>query len=1047
MKKLFLLALLAILACRSLATVTFTLVASPCDTNKILVVHFSGGTAPYSVWWSGGTYSGSVYHTGITGFTDTLYHYAGGTTLAAIYDSTSMVDSSSYAGVTPPFTFAFAPTPPFCTATGTASVTVTGGTPPYNYYWYHPGVPPTPMGTTNPIALPGESIGYDGWYGITIVDAAGCISGSIIQLSYYTGWGYGAYYDTLLPTPTFAFSVTSTDANCTNGTAVVVGIPSGAVPPLNYLWSTGATSPSITGLVMGSYNVTVTDVLGCLAYSSAYINQLTTINVNTTPTPATCLANDGAIIGFGSGGTPPYTYLWSNGATTQSQTGLPASSLYLTVTDANGCIGNGYGYISASTPITVTYSSTPSLCTSPTGTATLAISGGTAPYRDTFYTVPLQTAVTATNLSPGTYSFHVVDAMGCIQDGAVVVPPIDIINLGFTTTAALCTLSNGSINVSVTGGVTPYTYSWSTGATTPGITSKPAGWYTVTVTDNNHCAKTKTDYLPFTSPVTVGVSSTPASCIFVNDGTASALGLGGTSPYSYHWSNGGATATISSLATGPYWVYVTDASGCTADNYDYVGYNPLDSTCFCTIKGVVYYDINGNCVQDPGEPGIANIQVYCSGIGYTYTDASGAYSFIVPAGSYTITQTVLAYYPLATCQLNNIPVTTSAGIGCVHTVNFADAINPIHDVGISTWDYTYAVPGNTYIQQCIISNNGTITEPTILGGYNTDGQIFGASFVPAGVFSAGTTNWYTTAGGTALALTPGISQSFLVNYSVPTFIPINTNLVFKDSVAYTAPMSNWLTDYSPWNNVNYFTTNVVASYDPNFKEVSPKGYGANGNITYADSILQYMVHFQNTGTYQAQNIVVIDTLDPNLDWTTLRPIYESAPCKITLSTNGVVKFTFNDINLPAASSQPVTSNGMFTYTIKTRHGLSMGTQFKNNASIYFDYNSPVKTNTTLNTLWWDASVATVGSTKNNSFAIYPNPADKTFNAIINSDEAGDANMNLSDITGKVMMSKTITIQKGTQTITTDASQLAPGIYFVTVNNHGKVQTQKLVIMR
>ena len=81
------------------------------------------------------------------------------------------------------------------------------------------------------------------------------------------------------------------------------------------------------------------------------------------------------------------------------------------------------------------------------------------------------------------------------------------------------------------------------------------------------------------------------------------------------------------------------------------------------------------------------------------------------------------------------------------------------------------------------------------------------------------------------------------------------------------------------------------------------------------------------------------------------------------------------------------------------------------------------------------------------FEIYPNPASQTFNAVINSDEAGDANVNLSDITGKVMMSKTITIQKGAQTITTDASQLAPGIYFVTVNNHGKVQTQKLVIMR
>ncbi|MFI5195572.1 MAG: T9SS type A sorting domain-containing protein [Chitinophagales bacterium] len=1030
MKKLFLLALLAILACRSFAQITFTLVANPCDTNKILVVHYPVCTfSPSLISWSPGTFSGAVTHNSVIGPTDTLYNYPGGYAHVAIENSCYM-DSGTYY-LAPSFSFTFAPIPAYCGTIATTSVTVTGGTPPYSYSWYdYSGT----VGTTNPITLP------SGLYGILIVDAAGCMCGTI-------NFPYGPS-DTLQPITTYSVTTTSTDANCTNGTAAVVGIPSGAVPPLNYLWSTGATSPSLSGLVMGSYNVTVTDALGCVAYSSAYINQLTTINVNTTPTPATCIANDGAIIGFGSGGTPPYTYLWSNGATTQSQTGLPASSLYLTVTDANGCIGNGYGYISASTPITVTYSSTPSLCISSTGTATLAISGGTAPYTDTFYTVPLQTAVTASNLAPGTYSFHVVDALGCVQDGAVVVPPIDILNLGFTTTAALCTLSNGSMSVAPTGGVSPYTYSWSTGATTPGITSKPAGWYTVTVTDNNHCAKTKTDYLPFTSPVTVGVSSTPASCIFVNDGTASAIGLGGTSPYSYHWSNGGATATISSLATGPYWVDVTDASGCTADNYDYVGYNALDSTCFCTIKGVVFYDINGNCIQDPGEPGINNIQVYCSGIGYTYTDASGAYSFIVPAGSYTISQTVLAYYPLAACQLNNIPVTTAAGIGCVHTVDFADAINPIHDVSISTWDYTYAVPGNTYTQACLVSNNGTTTESNILGGYNTDGQIFSPTFLPSGIFTAGATYWYNTSGGSGLSLTPGSNQLFYIDYNVPTFIPLGTNLVFKDTVAYAAPMSNWLTDYSPWNNVNYFTTPVLAGYDPNFIEVSPKGYGANGNITISDSILQYMVHFQNTGTYQAQNIAVIDTLDPNLDWTTLRPVYESStPCKITLSTNGIVKFTFNDINLPPASSQPVTSNGMFTYTIKTRHGLPMGTQFKNHASIYFDYNAPVKTNTTLNTLWWPESVTTVGSVTNNSFAIYPNPAGPTFNAIINSDEAGDANMNISDITGKVLMNKTITMHKGTQTITTDASQLAPGIYFVTFNNHGKVQTQKLVIMR
>ena len=1056
MKKLILLTVLAVIATCASAQITFTLVSNPCDTNKVLAINFTtAAPPPYVVEWQGyGTYSGSFYlYDTVTSLTDTLFHYDGAAMTVYVLSGGSYVGAASFPAVTPAFTFTFAPTPAFCGATATASVTVTGGTPPYNYYWYNIYSFPTTAASTNPALLPSGTFGIT-IFGITIIDASGCIASTKMSTAFSSSTTTVGY-DTLIPTTTFAVTTVTTDANCTNGAATVTSLPGSAMPPLSYLWSTGATSPSIAGLVAGTYPVTVTDALGCVAHGSAHINQLTTITVHTTPTPATCLAGDGAIIGFGSGGTPPYTYLWSNGATTQSQSGLTAGPLNLTVTDANGCTGTGNGTVTASTPITVTYTATPSLCTSPTGTATITIAGGTPPYSNIFYTSPVQTGTVASNLAPGTYSFHVVDAMGCIQNGAVVVPPIDNFTLNFTPTPALCTLSNGSINLSISGGVSPYTYLWSTGATTANISGQPAGNYNVTVTDANGCAKTKTTNLPFTSPVTVGVSSTPASCLFISDGAATAVGIGGTAPYTYKRSNGGTTSTISSLITsyldpGQYWVTVTDASGCVSyGNYDYVGYNALDSTCFCIIKGTVFYDMNGNCIQDAGEPGIPNIQVFCTGYGYTYTNALGEYYFIVPGGTYTIKQTVLSYYPLSACQSNNIVVSTSPGIGCTHIVNFADSINPIHDVSLCTWDYNHPVPGTTYMQTCIISNHGTITEPNILGEYYTDGQVFGASFLPSGIFLAAGANSYSTYGGSSLSLAPGATIQFYMNYSVPTFIPVGTPLVFRDSVAYTSPITNWLTDYSPWNNVNYFTTPVLASYDPNFIEVNPKGAGLNGVITNVDSNLQYMVHFQNTGTYQAQNIVVIDTLDPNLDWTTLQPVYESAPCSITLRTNGVVTFTFSDINLSPAATSPVTSNGMFTYTIRTRSGLPMGTKFKAHASIYFDYNAPVMTDTTLNTLdsIVPAGVNDISSEKYNSFTIYPNPANQTFNSIINADDAGKATMIVADITGKVLITKPLTLQKGSQTITTDASQLSAGIYFVTFNHEGKPQTQKLVIMK
>lgn len=259
-------------------------------------------------------------------------------------------------------------------------------------------------------------------------------------------------------------------------------------------------------------------------------------------------------------------------------------------------------------------------------------------------------------------------------------------------------------------------------------------------------------------------------------------------------------------------------------------------------------------------------------------------------------------------------------------------------------------------------------------------------------------------------------------------------------------MSSWTSDYTPWNNVNYLNTTVVSSYDPNFKEVNPKGTGPQGYISTRDSVMEYMVHFQNTGTYYAEKVVVIDTLDPNLDWTTLHPVYMSHNGVVTMNENGVATFTFNGIHLPAQSMNSINSNGMFTYTIKQRPSLSVGTQIRNKASIYFDYNAPIVTNSTLNTIGSTVGIANTASNAA-SFGLYPNPADKTCFAVINSDVFGAATIQVSDISGKVLVNNTVTLSIGKQSVPVDVSSLAPGMYLVTLHNMGKTETQKLVIMK
>ncbi len=1006
-------------------SISIALTQAPCNNNGILTASFTGLSYPVTLQWN---INGVVTtHSNVSTPTDVLNSYSGAPVSLTATGSNGISAYTYFSA--PPFTYTVATTPAACPALGSVTATPAGGVAPYTYQWLDAGN--TVVSTSNPANLPA------GQYFIKITDANGCVSGSnVIPDSIFVG-----------NTAPFNFSITTTAANCTNGTATVGAITGSGLAPYSYNWSNGATSSSINNLTMGVYTATVTDANGCSLTRIAEVLQSVQIGVNTTPTNSTCLQNNGAIMVFGSGGTPPYSYLYGNGVTTQSQSNLAPGYYPVTVTDANGCIGHGGGYIGTSTPVNVTFSATPSTCTGATGTATLSISGGASPYTTTWSTFPAQTGTTATNLAAGTYAFTVTDANGCVRSGSVTVPPTVTVAASIISSNATCTASNGSISVTPSGGAAPYAYLWNTGATTASLSGLAPGFYTVTVTDNNGCHTTQSRSIFTNSPVHVGLVSTPASCMFASDGSILATASGGTAPYTYAWSNGQSTANATGLVAGNYNVHVTDANGCIASEHTGLPYNTANSSCYCTISGTVYHDINNNCVRDAGEPGIPNILIHCSSSGSVFTDANGYYAFQVPSGTYTVTENVLGMYPLASCQSNTQTVSTTAGTGCVQTLNFANSMNTIHDMQISTWDFTAAVPGNTYIQKCIVSNQGTVAEASALASYLTDGQLNTPTFVPAAVFSASGSNRYTT-GTNMPSLAPGASAAFNVNYNVPTNIPMATQVAVKDSVAYTAPMSNWLNDYSPWNNVNQVNSTVVSSYDPNFKQVIPQGVGAAGNIERADSNLQYMVHFQNLGTYYAQNIVIIDTLDPDLDWKSLRPVYSShKTSNIQISETGVLKYTYKNINLPAKMHDEQGSNGMFTYSIRTKPNLPLGTVFSNTAAIYFDYNEPVITNTTINTLYKPTSIDNPTAGDRISFMIYPNPATASCSILLDNKTAKDAQLTVADISGRVLLHKDTRLYPGKQAIEVNTGTLIPGVYFVSLSTGNSKTTQKLVILK
>ncbi len=213
-------------------------------------------------------------------------------------------------------------------------------------------------------------------------------------------------------------------------------------------------------------------------------------------------------------------------------------------------------------PLSVTASSTDVSCNGANdGTATASPTGGNGIYSYAWSNGG--NTQTISNLGPGTYTVTVTSGAETATASAVVTEP-SALNASATGTDTSCGNNNGSATANVSGGTTPYSYNWSNGGNTQTINGLAAGTYTVTVTDDNNCVTTASVNIASSTGVTVSASGNDVSCNGGNDGSATASPSGGTAPYSYSWSNGGTTPTISGLTAGSYNVVVTDDTNCTA---------------------------------------------------------------------------------------------------------------------------------------------------------------------------------------------------------------------------------------------------------------------------------------------------------------------------------------------------------------------------------------------------------------------------------------------------------------------------------------------------
>lgn len=493
---------------------------------------------------------------------------------------------------------------------GSISISISGGVPPYTILWEDGQ---TTTSITDVVA---------GSYSVTVTGANDCTAEATVTV----------------PNNNPPINITS---NITPNTTCLPGgngsINISVSPPgtYTYEWSNGETDEDLINFPPGSYTVTVSGGGSCTAEATFEIpDQPNEPTVSANTTPSTCELDNGSITTSVSGGVPPYTFEWDNGATTPNITDAPAGSYSVTVTGANGCTTVGNFTISNNNP---PFNINPNI--QPNTTCLLPGNGSvsvtvTPAGNYTYEWSNGATTPNITNQPAGSYTVTVSAGGACTQELTIEIPEQPIIPvIAFNPLESTCDLSNGSISVSVSGGVPPYTFEWSNGSTTQNINNIPAGSYSLTVTGANGCtAESSVDLGNNNPPFNISANVTPnTTCLPGGNGSIN-ITVVPAANYTYEWSNGATTEDINGLPPGSYTVTVSAGGSCTAEATFDIPDEPNEPTVNANIT-------DARCEQNNGS---INTSVTGSFPPYTYAWDNGASTpnlTNIATGDYTVTVT------------------------------------------------------------------------------------------------------------------------------------------------------------------------------------------------------------------------------------------------------------------------------------------------------------------------------------------------------------------------------------------------------------------------
>jgi uncharacterized repeat protein (TIGR01451 family) len=386
------------------------------------------------------------------------------------------------------------------------------------------------------------------------------------------------------------------------------------------------------------------------------------------------------------------------------------------------------------------------------------------------------------------------------------------------------------------------------------------------------------------------------------------------------------------------------------------------------------------------------------------------------------------------------PVLTNPNYYTVSPANYSytftgtsETINPIFcftptgnhpDLEVSLVPQQRARPGCYCIYQLIYKNKGNqIQSGALTFSYDSSVLFFNTANLAVNSTSSNSLTW------NFQDLAPMETRYVLVTFTLNT--PQSTPPVtIGDVLQYQLAIASSDTDETPADNVLAYNQTVVGSFDPNDKEVLE---GETISIDKIGDYLHYVVRFQNTGTDYAENIVIKDILSAKLDWYSLEMIDASHPYRSVQNFGSQLEVFFEGINLPASSTDEAASHGYFTFKIKPKTSVVLNDVIENKASIFFDYNNPIVTNTVSTTI---TNLGVPKPTTAANSTVYPNPA---HGGVLN--VAANSGVTIQDVIISNTLGQTILRTKET---TFDINGLAVGTYFVTITTSKGSTTQKWI---